>query len=211
MKTFLAILGVAVLAVIVFFIGIQQKWWKNPFSAATNGTNGVGDNGNGTQTCADGSVIPITETCPRSSTFQGTPINLPSKKVDIGNITPAKYPPNLYPADYASRVVSTKINPSPFIHYETNFNTACHFAIWHNGGLYVKIKEATNASGVKSCFYEFKKAFLPSEIKIPNPNNNCTTYQYYLSGVLYVYDRVLTEQSQNPNAAPNYFCMYKKQ
>lgn len=201
MKPIIAIaIGVSALALVI--LAFYYLWYK---PRQNNG------GGTGTQTCPDGSVIPVAEVCPKNipdGTGSTSGSNRPpvSIKVNGGDVTEAHIANPFYENEFASQVVSSKVAPLPLIHYETNFANGCFSFIWYKGGYYANISESTNAQGIKSCYYRFLKGYLPKEIRIKNTTAVCATYQYYLSGELYVYDRAQTEPT---NQGINYYCIYK--
>lgn len=203
MKTFIIVLSVIAAAVGIFFLGIWQKWWKNPFASTI-------DNGE-TKVCPDGSVVPIQVNCEQAGGNGETPTNggapdaaPPSGRSILISANDLSYAPN--PNGDASvqnkffhKATLTPIAVAPAIHYvSSTLPGAPHIYWWYNNGHYTFIKTEAGT-------HYYKKSILPNEIKLLVKIADPCYADWYLSGSKYAFDR-----QQNLDDALRW-CIYKKQ
>lgn len=188
---------VAVVVVIAAF-AIYFLWWK-PSQAGAATSTGSG----GSSTAAP----PATQGLPPKAGAH-------SVKIAAAEVMPAQ-DPGIYFSDVQESQLATYnllgapgSNPG-FIHIEQSFSAACSKYIWYRGWLYVSTSSATDAQGIKTCYYKLATAELPSEIRvyIPGSQQTCINFRLYLSGREYLYVSTQSEQG----IPPRKFCTYKKQ
>lgn len=219
MKYFIGILVTLALAAVTFVVGVRQKWWKNPFASGT-------DNGDGTQTCPDGSTIPITGTCPSATsptdcdpnnrgyqingvvnpTKCGIPVSTaPTGRSILISANDLEYAPN--PLDNSSSIQRKLFNKAtlapiyiaPLIHYvSSTLPGSPHIHWWYKGGHYTFINTVAGT-------HYYKESIMPSEIKLIVKIADSCYADWYLSGSKYTLDR-----EQNLDSALRW-CIYKKQ
>lgn len=227
MKYFIGILVTLALAAVTFVVGVRQKWWKNPFASGT-------DNGDGTQTCPDGSTIPITGTCPTATSPTDCDPNKKGYQKD-GVYNPSKCgTPNAGTDEAPPSGRSILINVgdlefAPFID-----NQYREFDYSEQGKLFRKATLApvyiaplihyvsSTLPGApfyywwyKNGHYTFikteagihyyKKSILPNEIRLKKQGASCYP-DWYLSGSKYEFDK---EELLKPQYVQG--CVYKKQ
>lgn len=210
MKAFLLVLVTLAVITGIFFLGIWQKWWKNPFAMA------------------DGNVVNgnLTDCDPANPGFQkdgtanancGTPTNggtpgnggapdaaPPSGRSVLISANDLSLAPN--PNGGASvqnqffhKATLTPIAVAQAIHYvSSNLPGAPHIYWWYNNGHYTFIKTEAGT-------HYYQKSILPNEIKLLVKMAYPCYADWYLSGSKYAFDR-----QQNLDSALRW-CIYKKQ
>lgn len=191
------ILVIVVLAILgaIFYFGFYKK--KTDVLGGTGDTTDNGDNGGNGNTFDSGQI--------------NTGLGFRSVKITSGATT-AQDPSTFFNNIPLSNVASYNVRTSSLavnqkrIHFDLSFNDSCQKYIWYNNILYTFIGSKTDdATGAKTCYYEFRKESLPAKIQISVPSGPCSVYNYYLGDVRYQY----RELYNIPNTAL-YFCIYDK-
>lgn len=215
MKTFLAILIAFVLAVIIFLVGIKQKWWKNPFEMPADGGDGGTVGGNPTDCDPSKKGYQINGVL--NTAKCGTPTNggqgeqspnLPSGSllVNLSELTNAPVIDNqYYPFDASAqaklfnKATLLPVAVAPLIHYVAPAYPASPLIYWwYKNGHYTFIKTEAGT-------HYYKKSILPNEIKLIVKRTDSCYPDWYLSGSKYKLDR---EENLDGELR---WCVYKKQ
>lgn len=226
MKYFIGILVTLALAAVTFVVGVRRNWWKNPFASGT-------DNGDGTQTCPDGSTIPITGMCPTAT----SPTDCDPNKIGYqinGVVNPTKCgTPNVGEEDAApsgSLLVNiSELSSAPVIDNQYRpFDASAQNKLFNKATLSPiavaplihYVAPAYPAAPWMYWWYKnghytfikteagthyYKKSILPSEIKLIVKRTDTCYADWYLSGSKYKLDR-----EENLDGALRW-CVYKKQ
>ena len=210
MRYILGILGLGALAGIFYFI------YKRFIAPSAEGD---------TQTCPDGSVIPVSQSCPRTMGGNNNPNGIPqpapvsanslgkgSTLITTGaSLDNTSFDYKINESNLASYNLFTSAGNNPkLIHYALPFNQTCYSRNWYKGWLYDYrgFSQDTN-TGAKTCYYGVDKSKLPAEIFVQTPaSGSCANFKLYLSGVEYRFIEIRNINAGNQQVN---FCVYQRQ